>query len=337
MSKRKSIASSFGMLSNLPPDPKIPNDDKVEKPTDSARRIPAGVVGATQRTLTEIREERDRLLSEAEKGQHILTLDPNDIDPSPFRDRLPDDGSEAFEAFKKSLLEEGQKTPISVRRHPENEHRYQVAFGHRRWKALKELGLKIEAKLGEFSDRDLVVAQGIENSERQDLSWIEKALFSAEMESAGIKAKDIRTALSVDDAQLSKFRLVVRTIPTSIIEKIGRAPGVGRPRWLELSEMVKSKAHQTALEKTLSADKVLGLPSDQRFLVALNTLKNASSMPTGRNDKVERDLASIGKVTFGKRDIRIVIGVKHADGFKQFVETELEGLRVRYLKSIENK
>ncbi len=149
----------------------------------------AGVIGATQRSLTEIREERDRLLAEAEKGGQIITLDPSDIDPSPFRDRLPDDDPKEFERFKKALSREGQRTPISVRRDPNSEHRYQIVFGHRRWRALSDLGLKVEARIGEFSDRDLVVAQGMENAERQDLSWIERALFCARWKKRALSQK----------------------------------------------------------------------------------------------------------------------------------------------------
>ena len=169
MSKKKSIVSSFGQFTNFESksDPAV---QKGEKPQSEAKpRVAAGVIGATQRSLTEIREERDRLLAEAEKGHQLLTLDPKDIDPSPFRDRLPDDDDHDYVQFKKSIEEEGQNTPISVRRHPDHEHRYQVAFGHRRWRAMLELGLPVEAKLGDFSDRDLVVAQGIENANRQDL------------------------------------------------------------------------------------------------------------------------------------------------------------------------
>ena len=49
--------------------------------------------------------------------------------------------------------------------------------------------------LTELTDAELVVAQGIENAARQDLSWIERALFVDRMDKAGIKPRDIRAAL----------------------------------------------------------------------------------------------------------------------------------------------
>src|SRR5271163_1568474 len=54
-------------------------------------RVGAGVIGATQRTLSDIRDERDRLQALVAAGGG-LELDPTVIDPSPFPDRLPDDG-----------------------------------------------------------------------------------------------------------------------------------------------------------------------------------------------------------------------------------------------------
>jgi ParB family chromosome partitioning protein len=59
-------------------------------------RVGAGVIGATQRTLSDIRDERDRLQALVNAGGGLL-LDPTLIDPSPFPDRLPDDTDNAFE------------------------------------------------------------------------------------------------------------------------------------------------------------------------------------------------------------------------------------------------
>ena len=74
-------------------------------------RVGAGVIGATQRTLSDIRDERDRLQALVAAGGG-LELDPTAIDPSPFPDRLPDDTDSAFEEFKKLIGQEGQKIAI---------------------------------------------------------------------------------------------------------------------------------------------------------------------------------------------------------------------------------
>lgn len=334
MSRKKSIASSFGGFT-LKDDP-ASGDAKPASPVTAPTRVAAGVIGATQRSLTEIREERDRLLAEAERGGQIITLDPSDIEPSPFRDRLPDDNGAEFERFKLAIENEGQRTPISVRRHVNSEHKYQIVFGHRRWRALAELGQKVEARIGEFSDRDLVVAQGMENAERQDLSWIERALFCAEMEAAGIKPKDIKSALGVDDAQMSKFRSVTRVLPKQIIELIGRAPNVGRPRWLELAALIEDDVQLTLLDKTLSADKVRDMTSDDRFVACLSALMGqgrAEAKPAPAKPTIA-GFGGIGEISFGKSDMRIRVARTHADAFKEFMAEELPELEARFMAKL---
>lgn len=206
------------------------------------------------------------------QGSGVLELDPNIIDPSPFRDRLPDDDNLAFEEFKASMAKEGQKVPVQVRSHPVVPGRYQLVYGHRRVQAAKELGLQIKAIPIQISDTELVVAQGIENGARQDLSWIERALFAKTMESADVKPREIKAALSIEDAELTRMRGVYNSVPNDIIELIGRAPKVGRPRWMDLAKVLGHN-HKAVdrLRKTLPAVKVLD--SNQRFQAALDAVK----------------------------------------------------------------
>lgn len=336
MTKRKSIVSSFGDFTGA----SKPSAESAPKKADEAHsgsppktRVSAGIIGATKRSLTELREERDTLLASVKDGDVVVTLDTTLIDPSPFRDRLPDDNEENFEAFKKTLHDEGQKIPITVRRHPQDTARYQTVYGHRRTQALRDLGMPVEAILREYSDRDLVVAQGIENANRQDLSWIEKALFAATMESQGIKPRDIKAALSVDDAQVSKFRAVSNALGRDVIELIGRAPKVGRPRWLELIALVNSKSDQEKIRKTLSADKVLNLSSDERFMKVLGIVSVPTANKISKN-RGGRQMGKIGQVMFGPHDIKLVVEKKYSSEFNAFFEAEVDAIVAKFMRKI---
>lgn len=332
---RKSIIASFGDLTGG--SGQTQSSDKSASPTAQRKaptqRVGAGVIGATQRSLTDIREERDRLQAIVESGTGFLELDPNLIDNSPIPDRLPDDDEDNFEAFRKTIEQEGQKVPIEVRRHPETEGRYQVVYGNRRLRSARELGISVKAFVVELTDREVVVAQGIENGNRQDLSWIEKALFAARMEDTGIKARDIRAALTVDDAELARYRSVCRSLTPSVIEKIGRAPKVGRPRWVELAGLVRRDRDLSVIEETLSTAKVLETKSDSRFKIVLETLKG-SSAPEMTTRKLEHSaLGEIGKATFGTKDVRLAVAGEYADDFKAFMEDELASLLERFYKT----
>lgn len=275
---RKSIVASFGLLSA-----ELENHLKGEVPAPSPapqaanNRVGAGVIGAAHRAIDDIRAERDRLKALVEAGGgSLLALDTDLVDPSPYPDRLPEDDPEAFQAFKKSIETDGQKVPIQVRKHPTAAGRYQIVYGHRRWQAAKELGKPVQAVEVDISDLDLVVAQGIENASRQDLSWIERALFASRMDMAGIKPRDIYAALSIDDAELALMRSVYRTVPADVIEGIGRAPKIGRPRWVDFAKRIGANPDALELIRKSLADSS-GSPrvSDKRFQNALEIIKPA--------------------------------------------------------------
>ncbi len=89
---------------------------------------------------------------------------------------------EADVGLVEAIREQGQQVPILVRPHPDRPGRYQVAFGHRRLRAVAEIGIPVRAVVRDLTDEQLVVAQGQENNERRDLSYIEKARFAQKLQ-----------------------------------------------------------------------------------------------------------------------------------------------------------
>lgn len=340
MSKRpggKSILQNFSAFSAPRPEPLSDAAEGGEGTAPMVQPLPrvgAGVIGATQRSLGELRAERDRLKELVEAGGS-MELDPGLIDPSPFPDRLPDDGEADFGALKALIAEEGQKVPIQVRRHPNVAGRYQVVYGHRRWRATSELGIKVKALVLDLSDSELVVAQGIENAARQDLSWIERALFAWRMDQAEIRTRDIRAALSVDDPELARLRAVCKALPLEVIEAIGRAPKVGRPRWVALATAVEAdKAALGRIRQTLSADKVRALTSDERFKSALAAAAPPATTAVPQRAEVKLQSRAgqvVGKAVFSGAEVRLSVAADQAQAFQAFLEGELPELVEKFL------
>ncbi|AYG70226.1 MULTISPECIES: plasmid partitioning protein RepB [unclassified Rhizobium] len=333
---RKSIVASFGLLSAELESSETAAEQPSHLPAPAAQpgRVGAGVIGAAHRAIGDIRAERDRLRAIVESGEGwVQDLDPQIIDPSPYPDRLPDDHPHDFERFKRSIEEEGQKIPIQVRRHPSSADRYQVVYGHRRWRAALELGRSVRAIEVEISDLDLVLAQGIENASRQDLTWIERALFASRMDDAGIKARHIYAALSIEDAELARMRSVYRAVPADVIEAIGRAPKIGRPRWLELAKTVSERQDALqAVRAALSNASEAKDTSDERFQLALNAIKPRSG---SRNIQVPISDASgtkLGACVILPREMRISGEGKLGIEFIKFVEEELPDLVERFAR-----
>ena len=234
------------------------------RPTLGAR----GAVGAMSRSLERISADIDaakaleqRLLT----GADVVELDTSAVDGSFVTDQL-DESMEDCETLAASIREHGQQVPILVRPHPKLPGRYQVAYGHRRLRVLRELGLKVKAVIRPLTDDQLVIAQGQENSARRDLSFIERASFAVLLEDRGFGRETIMAALTVDKTELSRLISCRRSLPDGLVLAIGAAPKAGRRRWMEMAECLQStEAPESWTEIVADAD-FAKLDSDARFV-----------------------------------------------------------------------
>ena len=180
------------------------------------------------------------------RGLQLLDLEPDQISQSEFEDRLPYDEASLGDLIA-SIREHGQQIPILVQRQAPNE--YRVIYGRRRIAAARVLGAKVRALVTQMDDEQRIITQGIENTVRQDLSFIEKAMFAHRLREADIPDQTIRASLNIDvgapkATTISTMKMVVDTLGEDIIQAIGRAPGIGRPRWRKLAETFRDRADQ---------------------------------------------------------------------------------------------
>lgn len=266
----------------------VPQTATTESVPSTQHRTLAGPVRTMGLTLDKIEDEARELKDALAKGQSVVDLDPSQIEPSFVPDRFEILADDAFQQLKKSMQEHGQEVPVLVRPHPSREGYFQLAYGHRRWRASKELGVKLKAVVRSIDDQSLILAQGLENSARKDLTYIERAMFARSLEDRGTDRQVIMTALSTDKTELSKMISVARSIPVHIARGIGPAPKAGRRRWLELGNHL-SKAGMLANAERLLADPDLSPDSDIRFLRMLAVLakptRPAKASPIWKSDK----------------------------------------------------
>ena len=142
----------------------------------------------------------------------IVELDPALIDNSFVADRM-ELTEEQNAAFRDLIREHGQNVPILVRPKPDEPDRYEVAFGHRRLRAARELGIKVRAVVRSLTDEQLVIAQGQENSGRTDLTFIERARFAARLEDRNFSRDIIMASLNIDKGALSRLIAIATRIP----------------------------------------------------------------------------------------------------------------------------
>ena len=237
------------------------------------QRVASGAVRSLKDTFSEVERDYEELKRRVAEGALPIDLDPSLIDPSPFADRFADQDLSAVEALKTSFREHGQEIPILVRIHPSETGRYQIAYGHRRVRAANQLGIKVKAYVRELGDDRLVVAQGIENSAREDLTFIERSIFALKLEDGGFDRMLIQTALSVDRQEASKLINVGRAVPGWLTEAIGRAPKIGRPRWQELADILKADGVDVKARKATNDKSFSHKSSDDRFIAVLRAVK----------------------------------------------------------------
>ncbi|KQV19722.1 plasmid partitioning protein RepB [Rhizobium sp. Root1203] len=293
------------------------------KERDPATKLTANIGNA-------LREQNDRLgrAEEIERrlaeGQAVVDLEASDVEPSFVQDRMQGD----LDGLLASIREQGQQVPVLVRPHPEKAGRYQIAFGHRRWRAVMELGLPLKAVVRDLTDEQLVVAQGQENNEREDLTFIEKARF-AFLLNKQFPRETVIAAMSIDKSNLSKMLLLVGALPPDLIDAIGAAPGVGRPNWQQLAELLE-KASSSDATRYAASEQVQSLPSAERFKAVITSLK-----PIRTSRKLPEVMMApagdrLAQVTQSKAKLEITIDKKATPDFAVFVMEQLPALYQEY-------
>jgi len=237
-----------------------------------AQASPVGAIGQSLGEFSERAKRADEIERKLTEGQVIVELDPGLIDPSFVADRMPAP-AEALTSLMEKVRDHGQLNPILVRPHPEDGARYQVAFGHRRLSVAKMLARPVKAVVRKLSDEELVIAQGQENHEREDLSYIEKSLFARKLEQRGFSRATIMAAMSIYKSDLSNMLSVATKIPDEVVSGIGSAPGIGRRGWIELVGLLTSSKALSAAKKAMQTPDFADLESDARFKRVLNAAK----------------------------------------------------------------
>ena len=279
------------------------------------------------KSLDELAARADKLV----EGETIVELEPALIDPSFVRDRRHHD-EEAFNDLLERIRARGQDSPILVRPNPKAAGRYMVIFGHRRWKVAQALGRKVRAVVRDLADRDHVEALRQENSVRDDVPFIERALCAADV--VQLRYDDdnstIMSALSIDRSTLSKM-LSVASLPSPIVEAIGDAKNVGRDRWYELKLLLDSPSNQARALEVIKEDGFSVLASGDRFNLLVRKLKSKPSRKQTQSSKrnwTPQDSALSAEISADGKKFTLALKAKTSDAraFGEYLSENLDQL-----------
>lgn len=242
--------------------------------TDRATKSSAPALGALQGSLAAVRE-----------------IEPSLIDDWGPVDRLDeftavnlDEDDDSFGALKNSIQDGGQQVPILVRR-SKLEGRYEAIYGRRRLRACRELGIKVRANVQDVDDTTALLAKGLENAARRNLSFYEKARFAAAILADGHDGATAKQVLNLSASGLSHLTRVTQNVPKKVGDLVGPAPKSGRPKWTELAEffVAKKLTERDALDILSKASPALN--SDERLEALLKKASKRGARP--RNGLLE--------------------------------------------------
>ncbi len=299
-------------------------------------RVRTGAIAAMGTSLKELTASAlsaSRMQEQLENGDAVIEIDPADVDASMVNDRLISEIDPDFDELVESLRVSGQQVPILVRPSPSAAGRYQIAYGRRRMRAAAKLGIKIKAIVREMTDAELVIAQGKENLDRKDLSFIEKAMFARQLEEQGFERPVIMAALSTDKGDLSRYITVAKTIPQDVVKAIGPASKAGRARWIALGGKLSVRA--TPVTRTLQSAEFKALDSDGRFALLFSSIteRRVATAQPWVNDRGQK----AGQVEQRSEKVVVTIDERVVPDFGNYLAGRLDELYADFLKRKEEQ
>ncbi len=214
------------------------------------------------------------------------------IDPSPFQPRLEISEEELTE-LADSIKQHGLLQPIVVRR---KGRRFEVIAGERRLRAAKLAGLqRVPVVVKDVSDRDAAVLALVENLQRKDLSFWERASAIRRLhDEVGLTEEEIGRLLGISKSHVSNY-LRVFSLPADVLEKLRACKGVtlkhikallrlkDSPGWLR--EFVDRISSETISARRLEelVDSALGSGGREKKVERVSTAENVA-----RSEEVSR-------------------------------------------------
>ena len=275
-------------------------------------RYSSGAIGAVSQSISDL------------KSRAVQEIDPRLIDLGGLRDRLDD--TAGLEELIDSIRDYGQQVPVLLRPNPNEAERFQIVYGRRRVAALRAIGEPVKALVRVLDDRDLIVAQGQENSARRDLSFIERVNFARQMRDMGYERKVICDALHVDKTLISRMLSVADRIPEGLIAAVGAAPSVGRDRWMKLADLLTEQN----TTKAIAASQ--GENSDDRFDAVVMALTPARVPPAPREVQMltAENGTQLGQAKRSAGKAVLTFDRKKTAGFEDWLIDNLQELHTRW-------
>ena len=235
----------------------------------------------------------------------------NDLEPNQYQPRKIFD-EKILDDLVKSVKERGIIQPIIVRKANNNQFKFEIIAGERRWRAAKRAGLKeVPVVIVDADDLKSLEFAIIENVQRHDLNPLEEAQGY----------KKLIDKFNYDQEKVSKFIgksrsyisncLRILSLPASVIKLIeDRHISSGHAKilvGLENAEFVANKIVEKNLSVRQAENFVKIFKKGKKNKISKDTniidLEKTLSEKVGLNVLIKNDLRNRGSITFFHKEL----------------------------------
>lgn len=282
------------------------------------RTLPKGTIGSVRAGLGGIQEIDTNL---------ILPWGPNDrIDPELTVVNSGEMPSSLAE-LAASIEQTEQQVPVLLRPAIDRDGHFEVVYGRRRILACRQLDIPVKALIRTLDDNQALMAKGLENASRKDLSYYERVRFAAAILEQGYDRSSAMQALCISKNTLSQLERISRLIPDVVGNAIGAAPLSGRPRWTMLAEYFEKQIAAESNSFQILDAAPDSLSSDEKLIFLLDKLKASRKIETDIESKKIRTPVDGVKIKTSKSSIAVSVdrSGEHSD-FAEWLDNNLDEL-----------
>ncbi|MEZ5593332.1 MAG: ParB/RepB/Spo0J family partition protein [Gammaproteobacteria bacterium] len=246
-----------------------------KKMTLNVKRRAAGPQDSTTTTIEGFAANAETLRGE----QMVHNIELEHLHPGPYQPRHTFQ-PESLETLAASLRSQGVVQPLVVRKRSGAADGYEIVAGERRWRAAKLAGLAaVPCIIREMDDAQAALIALIENTQREDLTAVEKAQgYQSLLKDFGLQQKDISRIFGQSKTVVSQTLSLLK-LPTEVQSLI-------RERLLDGSvamELLALKGKDAAERQRALAEKAVqrkwGLQQLRRAVKAVQTVPGKTGLP----------------------------------------------------------
>lgn len=244
-------------------------DKTSESGRDRAQRtLPKGTIGSLRAGLGGIQEIDPALIlpwGPPDRLDRELTVVNSNTTPASIAE------------LANSISITGQQVPVLLRPSEAQDGHFEVVYGRRRIMACKQICITVKALIRTLDDTEALMAKGLENSSRVDLSFYERARFASAILAQGYERTEACQALSISKNTLSQLERVSRLVPDVVGDGIGAAPDSGRPKWNAIANAFENGMLQAGDALKVLANYSKNASSDERLNLLVRTIGTSDS------------------------------------------------------------